>query len=104
MPLEAGEFSLHRERTAHGSAPNRSPDRRIGFAFFYIPTHVQSTIGRRRATLVRGVDRHGHWDPDDLPATDLDPRSMQQLTAAWGEYKDGEVKQAADLSAPPSRV
>jgi ectoine hydroxylase-related dioxygenase (phytanoyl-CoA dioxygenase family) len=100
MPLEAGQFSLHHERTAHGSSPNRSTDRRIGFAFFYIPAHVQSTIGRRRATLVRGTDRHGHWDPDDLPQTDLDPRSMAQLRGAWGEYKDGEVKQAADMTAP----
>jgi hypothetical protein len=97
MPLEAGQFSLHHERITHGSSPNASFDRRIGFAFFYIPAHVQSTIGRRRATLVRGVDRYGHWDPDDLPEIDLDPRAMRQLSAAWGEYKDGEVKQAAEF-------
>src|SRR5579863_2070051 len=54
--LSAGQFSLHHERTAHGSQPNRSHDRRIGFAFFYMPTHVCSTIGRRTASLVRGVD------------------------------------------------
>jgi ectoine hydroxylase-related dioxygenase (phytanoyl-CoA dioxygenase family) len=99
IEMTAGEFSLHHERTAHASEPNRSHDRRIGFAFFYIPTHVRSTIGRRRATLVRGVDAHGHWDPDDEPRFDLDPQAMAQLTAAWGEYKDGEVKQAADMYA-----
>ena len=98
MELEAGQFSLHHERTAHASGPNRSNDRRIGFAFFFIPTHVQSLIGRRRATLVRGVDTYGHWDPDDLPRHDLDPVSMKQLSAAWGEYKDGEIKQAADMA------
>jgi hypothetical protein len=97
LELSAGEFSLHQERTAHASAPNRGSDRRIGFAFFYIPTHVRSTVGRRRATLVRGVDEYGHWDPDDLPGVDLDPKSMRQLSAAWGEYKDGETRQAADL-------
>lgn len=98
MELLAGEFSLHHERTAHGSGPNRAPDRRIGFAFFYIPTHVRSLIGRRPATLVRGVDRYGHWDADNLPRHDLDPVSMAQLSGAWGEYKDGEVKQAADMA------
>lgn len=98
MELEAGQFSLHHERTAHASGPNRSNDRRIGFAFFFIPTHVKSLIGRRRATLVRGVDTYGHWDPDDLPRHDLDPVSMTQLSAAWGEYKDGEIKQAADMA------
>ena len=98
LELLAGEFSLHHERTAHGSGPNRAQDRRIGFAFFYIPTHVRSPIGRRQATLVRGVDTYGHWDTDNLPRHDLDPLSMAQLTSAWGQYKDGEVKQAADMA------
>jgi len=99
IEMGAGEFSLHHERTAHASEPNRSADRRIGFAFFYIPTHVRSTLGRRQATLVRGVDAYGHWDPDHEPRFDLDPLSMKQLSAAWGEYKDGEVKQAAETYA-----
>ena len=98
LELLAGEFSLHHERTAHGSGPNRAQDRRIGFAFFYIPTHVRSLIGRRQATLVRGADTYGHWDTDNLPRHDLDPLSMAQLTNAWGQYKDGEVKQAADMA------
>ena len=68
IEMAAGEFSLHHERTAHASEPNRSDDRRIGFAFFYIPTHVRSTIGRRQATLVRGVDEYGHWDADQRAA------------------------------------
>lgn len=97
MELRAGEFSLHHERTAHASGANRSSDRRIGFAFFYIPTHVRSTLGRRPATLVRGVDRHGHWDQDNLPRFDLDPVAMKQLSSAWGEYRDGEIRQAADM-------
>ena len=99
MPLAAGQFSLHHERTAHSSLPNRSDDRRIGFAFFYVPSHVKSIHGRGRATLVRGVDRHGHWDEDALPRADLDPRSMAQLAATWGKYKDGETRQAADMVA-----
>lgn len=95
--LKPGEFSLHHERLAHASEPNRGADRRIGFSFFYIPTHVRSTIGRRQATLVRGIDEYGHWDPDQEPRFDLDPLAMQQLTAAWGQYKDGEIRQAADM-------
>jgi ectoine hydroxylase-related dioxygenase (phytanoyl-CoA dioxygenase family) len=98
VELSAGEFSIHHERTAHGSLENRSDDRRIGFAFFYIPTHVQSLTGRRRATLVRGADRHGYWDAEQLPTHDMDPAAMAQLTAAWGQYKDGDVTQAVDLA------
>lgn len=98
MPLEAGQFSLHHERTAHASLPNRSHDRRIGFAFFYVPAHVASAGPRRRATLVRGADAHGHWDPETLPRHDLDPRSMAELSAVWGQYKDGETRQVADMA------
>lgn len=99
MPLRAGEFSLHHEQTAHSSLPNRSDTRRIGFAFFYIPTDVRSLKGRGRATLVRGIDRHGHWDPDQLPTHDLDPLAMRQLSESWGAYKDGDVRQAAASEA-----
>lgn len=73
MPLQAGEFSLHHEQTAHSSLPNRSGERRIGFAFFYIPTSVRPVKGSGRATLVRGTDIYGRWQPDDLPRFDLDP-------------------------------
>lgn len=98
MPLSAGEFSLHHERVAHSSLPNRSYDRRIGFAFFYVPAHVASITGRRKATLVRGQDRYGHWDPDALPREDLDPVAMAELHAVWGDYKDGETRQVADMA------
>jgi chlorinating enzyme len=96
IELKAGEFSLHHERTAHGSKPNRSAAPRIGFAFFYIPTHVRSTAGRRTATLVRGIDRYGYWDPDPLPQYDFDPVAFEAMRAAWGQYREGEVKQAAE--------
>ena len=96
IALRPGEFSLHHERIAHGSKQNRTASPRIGFAFFYIPTHVRSTIGRRTATLVRGVDTHGHWDPDPLPRFDFDPVAFAMLRSVWGQYKDGEVKQAAE--------
>jgi hypothetical protein len=45
--------------------------------------------------LVRGVDRYGHWDRDPLPRFDLDPVAHEAMRAAWGQYRDGEVGQAA---------
>jgi non-heme Fe2+,alpha-ketoglutarate-dependent halogenase len=93
--LAAGKFSLHHERTAHGSKPNTTPIRRIGFAFFYIPTYAHCPAGRRTALLVRGVDKFGHWDQDPLPQVDFDPPAFAAMLQAWGAYKDGDVKQAA---------
>jgi ectoine hydroxylase-related dioxygenase (phytanoyl-CoA dioxygenase family) len=97
--LSAGQFSLHHERTAHGSASNRTNDRRIGLAFFYIPTEVASTLGRRTAVLVRGVDAYRHWDSDPLPTRDLDPPAFAALKGAWGQYRDGAFRQAAEAEA-----
>jgi ectoine hydroxylase-related dioxygenase (phytanoyl-CoA dioxygenase family) len=94
--LQAGEFSMHHECTAHGSQANRSDTPRIGFAFFYIPVHVDSKLGRRTALLVRGQDRACKWDSDPLPTTELDPVAFAALRAAWGQYRDGAVKQAAE--------
>ncbi len=95
MPLTAGEVSLHHEQTAHSSLPNTSDERRVGFAFFYIPTSVKLIEGRGRATLVRGEDRFGHWDDEALPRFDLDPLSMAQLADVWGTYKDEKTRQVA---------
>lgn len=95
MELEPGEFSMHHVRMAHGSLGNETDDRRIGLAFFYIGTHVASTLGRRTALLVRGEDTYGHWDPDPLPKRDMDPVTMDFLTNMWASYQDKEVRQAA---------
>ena len=64
-----------------------------------MPAHVRSTIGRRTATLVRGVDKHGHWDAEPLPKTDLDPVCMEFLRNSWARYRDPDVPQAAKLKA-----
>ena len=99
MPVRAGQFSMHHERTIHGSMPNPSARRRVGIAFFYMPTHVRSTIGRRTATLVRGTDAFGHWDAEPMPRTDLDPECMAFLRQSWARYRDPDVPQAAKLKA-----
>ena len=58
LRLQPGEMSLHHVRLIHGSEPNPSTKRRIGFAIRYVPTYVRQAAGLRdSATLVRGVDR-----------------------------------------------
>jgi len=72
--LRAGEMSLHHVRMVHGSPPNRSDDRRIGFAIRYVATHVKQVAGDvDGAMLVRGVDDHHHFVPEHPPAADLSP-------------------------------
>lgn len=72
VPLEAGEMSLHHVLLVHGSKPNRTDDRRIGFALRYIPTRLAQLKTRDYATLVRGRDTYGHFEHEPRPAHSLD--------------------------------
>lgn len=74
IELQPGEISLHHVLLVHGSAPNPSPVRRIGFAARYIPTSVKQLSGERdSATLVRGRDAFGHFEHEPRATLDLDP-------------------------------
>jgi non-haem Fe2+, alpha-ketoglutarate-dependent halogenase len=69
LVLQPGEMSLHHAMIIHGSAPNMSQDRRIGYAIRYLPTRVKQISGWRDwARLVRGVDRFEHFDPEPMPS------------------------------------
>jgi non-haem Fe2+, alpha-ketoglutarate-dependent halogenase len=76
IALEPGEMSLHHVRLVHGSPPNLSGDRRIGFALRYLPTSVRQIAGRDSATLVRGSDRFGHFELEPRPQADLEPAML----------------------------
>lgn len=82
LVLQPGEISLHHIKLVHGSAPNRSADRRIGLAIRYIPTHVRQTKVRDSAMLVRGVDRYHHFDPEPRPQHDIDAAALAAHTDA----------------------
>ena len=75
--LQPGEMSLHHVKLFHGSNPNHSADRRIGFAVRYLPTYVRQTVGEKdSALLVRGVDSYGNFEQERPPAADLDPDAL----------------------------
>ena len=63
-------------RLVHGSPPNTSDDRRIGFAIRYIPTHVRQLFGDDSASLVRGEDRYGHFELEPRPKREMDPHIL----------------------------
>ena len=89
LELAAGEMSLHHVRLIHGSDPNPSDRRRIGFAIRYIPTYVRQVAGSHdTATLVRGVDRYHHFDEERRPDADLSPGAVAyhaQITGAFSQ-------------------
>ncbi|MGE0717307.1 MAG: phytanoyl-CoA dioxygenase family protein [Alphaproteobacteria bacterium] len=83
LVMQPGEMSLHHVRLFHGSEPNRSDDRRIGFAIRYIPTRIRQVIGPKDgAALVRGVDRYGNFVPEPAPDAELGPGALAAHQAA----------------------
>lgn len=79
MPLSPGQASLHHVRLFHASPPNRSNDRRIGFAIRYIPTYVRQVVGDKdSATLVRGTDEFGNFEHETGPDADFSDAAVAQ--------------------------
>ena len=77
MPLEPGQMSMHNGRSAHGSGPNTTDDRRIGVAFQYMPTSAKQTLVEwDTAALVRGVDEYNHFEHGSSPESDLHPDAV----------------------------
>jgi ectoine hydroxylase-related dioxygenase (phytanoyl-CoA dioxygenase family) len=88
LAMHAGEMSLHHIKLVHGSAANRTSDRRIGLAIRYIPTYVRQTKVRDSAMLVRGVDKYHHFDDEPRPVADLDEAAL----AAHADSVSRQVK------------
>ncbi len=85
LELGAGEMSLHHVRLIHGSDPNPSDQRRIGFAIRYIPTYVRQVAGNHDyATLVRGVDRYGNFGQEERPDADMSEAALAHHAAVAG--------------------
>ncbi|MFO1079628.1 MAG: phytanoyl-CoA dioxygenase family protein [Reyranellaceae bacterium] len=83
--LKPGQASLHHVLLAHASEPNKSNDRRIGFAIRYVPTYVKQAVGAEdSATLVRGVDTYNYFEHEPRPTADCAPEAMAAHAAITG--------------------
>ena len=81
LELEPGQMSLHHVRIIHGSPPNASARRRVGFAIRYIPTYVRQLAGEDSATLVRGVDTFRTFKHEPRPERDFEPEFVERHRA-----------------------
>ena len=91
MPLRAGQFSLHHELLVHGSAPNRTGERRLGISFACVPTEAKPLSGPNTGVLIAGDNVPGHWVLNKEPAFDVDPVAMAELKAVQDAYRDPEA-------------
>lgn len=81
--LAPGEASVHSALILHGSSPNASASRRVGFAIRYIPADVRHVGSERNsATLVRGRS-FGHFDLERRPEGEFDPAAVTHHAAVF---------------------
>jgi ectoine hydroxylase-related dioxygenase (phytanoyl-CoA dioxygenase family) len=94
-PLAAGQFSLHHTLLLHRSQPNRSSGRRVGLAISYIPTSARHLGVKHKmpAMLVRGADRHGHFELEPAPAADFDVAARAAYERSYAGYRDAYAEQ-----------
>ena len=90
LVLQPGQFSFHHMRTIHGSKPNRSKERRIGFTIqTYLKPEVRQVIAPTMAQLARGTDEYGHFE--------LAPRPKASMAAEAVSHRDRNNAQWAEI-------
>ncbi len=77
--LQPGEASLHHVDMWHASKPNETDKRRFGVALRYItPAARQERVDTDFATLLRGEDRYGHFQPEAEPEATMHPDAVAE--------------------------
>lgn len=71
LVLQPGEAGFVNHGIVHCSGTNTSGDRRLAMLMDCLPTRAVKIGPRDSAMLVRGVDRHGHFDLEERPAGDF---------------------------------
>jgi non-haem Fe2+, alpha-ketoglutarate-dependent halogenase len=73
VALHAGEMSLHDADILHGSGPNRSGGKRVGFVIRYVTPEARPLTGRPTVILARGRGSAGEFHVVG-PPTETDGR------------------------------
>ena len=98
--LKPGQMSIHHAEVIHGSQPNRSQKRRVGFAIqVFAPAGVRQVAGENYWLPVRGDCAQEDFEYLDRPDFDMDPRGVNSRKRAndnWANilYQGARQKRA----------
>jgi len=94
--LKAGQLSLHHPMIVHGSGPNKSNERRIGFVIqSYIGTNVDQVLGKVFVQQARGKDTFKYHEHAKRPVELMSNKDIELKNKANEElskifYKDAK--------------
>lgn len=87
--LRPGQMSLHHARTIHGSRPNRSNQRRVGYAIqAYVAAGGRQQVGENYWLPMRGECSQSDFIELQRPRCDMDPAAIaerQRVNENWAE-------------------
>lgn len=87
--LRPGQMSLHHCRVIHGSQPNRSQQRRVGFALQgYVPAGGRQYLGANYWLPSRGNFMQADFIELERPASDMDPQALGERRKANQNWAD----------------
>jgi non-heme Fe2+,alpha-ketoglutarate-dependent halogenase len=87
--LKPGQMSLHHARTIPGSRPNRSAQRRVGFAMqAYVPTGGRQLLGENYWLPMRGAFMYSNFIELKRPRRDMDPAAVLERQRANQNWAD----------------
>jgi hypothetical protein len=81
--LAPGQMSLHHADLVHGSGPNRSETKRIGFAIRYVSPAVKQQSWHHAVILARGRDAYGHYERLGRPPSSDFEQALAAHAAFW---------------------
>ena len=98
--LKPGQMSLHHARIIHGSQPNRSQQRRVGYAMqAFMPAGARQDLGENYWLPMRG----DCWQPDFIelkrPRNDMDEAAVAERDKANQNWADILYQGAAQTRA-----
>ena len=83
LVLKPGQMSLHHATVIHGSQPNRSRQRRVGFAMqAYVPAGGRQILGENYWLPMRGDCLQSDFTELIRPARDMDPNGVSERQKA----------------------
>ena len=100
LVLRPGQMSLHHAKIIHASRPNRSRQRRVGFAMqAFMPAGARQTLGENYWLPIRGDCAQPDFIELKRPATDMDSAGAGERSKAnqnWANilYQGAQKKRA----------
>jgi non-heme Fe2+,alpha-ketoglutarate-dependent halogenase len=102
--LRAGEMSLHDPDIWHGSAPNISDTKRVGFAVRFVTPRTRPRAGRPPVVLARGSQRNGPFRVVDAPAAVSGTGALAEMKESAARHLEAmlaNLRSEASLDSPP---